>query len=248
MVGYAFGPAVGDRTADTWGLGNLVAGLLCVALILVPPVAHRWLRLGAIPAFWIAYVLTRPLGASFADWMSYRGLGLGAALTAGVWAPAFRRGLVFPGATPDEAPRPPPRPPPPLSRRRRGHHHHEHVHGHLDRPGRLRHAGRGPGDERPRRAAGPPGRRRGRRAVRGRLDRPAQRHALPVAGRQRPVLPRRDLRRGPCELRRADRRARGGRGRPAARPDPLRPPQRPSRDRRRACGCAPPAARGTRGD
>src|SRR2546423_10158590 len=103
MVGYAFGPAVGDRTADTWGLGNLVACRLCVALILVPPVAHRWLRLGAIPAFWIAYVLTRPLGASFADWMSYRGLGLGAALTAVIWALAFGMVVVFLVATRNDA-------------------------------------------------------------------------------------------------------------------------------------------------
>jgi uncharacterized membrane-anchored protein len=49
--------------------------------IAVPAVAHRRFGLGAIPAFWIAYVITRPLGASFADWMGVstarRGLGWG---------------------------------------------------------------------------------------------------------------------------------------------------------------------------
>ena len=38
-------------------------------LIAVPAVAHRWLGLNAIVAFWFAYILTRPLGASFADWL-----------------------------------------------------------------------------------------------------------------------------------------------------------------------------------
>jgi uncharacterized membrane-anchored protein len=51
----------------------------------VPAVAHRWAGLNAILAFWAAYVLTRPLGASFADWMvvppSNGGLGLGTLLT-----------------------------------------------------------------------------------------------------------------------------------------------------------------------
>ena len=44
--------------------------------------SHYWLRLNAVLAFWLAYILTRPLGASIGDWMSqnnpkYGGLGLG---------------------------------------------------------------------------------------------------------------------------------------------------------------------------
>jgi uncharacterized membrane-anchored protein len=64
---FALGTAVGDLTAATLGLGFLDSGLLFGALILVPLLA--W-RLGASPVlcFWAAYVLTRPLGASFADW------------------------------------------------------------------------------------------------------------------------------------------------------------------------------------
>jgi uncharacterized membrane-anchored protein len=47
----------------------------------VPLVAHPWLRVNAIAAFWFAYVVTRPLGASFADWFAVpkkaSGLGWG---------------------------------------------------------------------------------------------------------------------------------------------------------------------------
>jgi uncharacterized membrane-anchored protein len=94
---FALGTALGDLTAGTWGLGTLVSGLLFAVLIALPALARRWLGLGSVAAFWIAYVITRPLGASFADWMSYAGhghsrhggLGLSAPLTAGIWALAM---------------------------------------------------------------------------------------------------------------------------------------------------------------
>jgi uncharacterized membrane-anchored protein len=38
-------------------------------VIAVPAVAHRWFGMNAIVAFWFAYILTRPLGASYADWL-----------------------------------------------------------------------------------------------------------------------------------------------------------------------------------
>jgi uncharacterized membrane-anchored protein len=38
-------------------------------LIAIPAIGWRWLRLDPIVAFWFAYIVTRPLGASFADWM-----------------------------------------------------------------------------------------------------------------------------------------------------------------------------------
>ncbi|WP_083977293.1 COG4705 family protein [Kitasatospora azatica] len=69
MTTFALGTAVGDLTASTVGLGYLSSGFLFAALIAVPALAYRWLRLGPILAFWWAYVLTRPLGASFADWV-----------------------------------------------------------------------------------------------------------------------------------------------------------------------------------
>ncbi|WP_199796721.1 COG4705 family protein [Pseudonocardia dioxanivorans] len=67
---FALGTAAGDLTATGFGLGYLASGVLFAVAFAVPVVAHRWRGLGAVPAFWVAYVLTRPLGASFADWIA----------------------------------------------------------------------------------------------------------------------------------------------------------------------------------
>jgi uncharacterized membrane-anchored protein len=81
MATFALGTAAGDLTATTVGLGYFTSGLLFAALIAVPAVG--WWRLGMNPilAFWFAYVVTRPLGASFADWLAVSphrgGLGIG---------------------------------------------------------------------------------------------------------------------------------------------------------------------------
>jgi len=78
---FALGTAVGDLTAITWHLGFFSAGLLFAGLIAIPAVAYAAFKLNAILTFWVAYVLTRPLGATFADWIgrprSLSGLGLG---------------------------------------------------------------------------------------------------------------------------------------------------------------------------
>jgi uncharacterized membrane-anchored protein len=66
---FALGTAAGDMTATTLHLGYFVSGVLFTVLIAVPAVAHRWFGLNAIVAFWFAYIVTRPLGASFADWL-----------------------------------------------------------------------------------------------------------------------------------------------------------------------------------
>jgi uncharacterized membrane-anchored protein len=75
------GTAVGDLTAVTLGLGYLASGLLFAAVIAVPALGYWRLGWNPILCFWIAYVVTRPLGASFADWMgkpqSAGGLGWG---------------------------------------------------------------------------------------------------------------------------------------------------------------------------
>jgi uncharacterized membrane-anchored protein len=82
LATFALGTACGDMTATTLHIGYLGSGFMFLGLILIPFVAHRYFGLNEVLAFWIAYVLTRPLGASFADWMaveSHRGgLGLGA--------------------------------------------------------------------------------------------------------------------------------------------------------------------------
>jgi uncharacterized membrane-anchored protein len=68
LATFAMGTALGDLAAYTAHLGFLSAGAVFAALFLLPAVAWRVLGLNAVVAFWWAYVMTRPLGASFADW------------------------------------------------------------------------------------------------------------------------------------------------------------------------------------
>jgi uncharacterized membrane-anchored protein len=66
-VAFALGTAVGDLTATTWHLGYLGSGFLFAGLISLPLLVFALARRHTVLLFWIAYVLTRPLGASFAD-------------------------------------------------------------------------------------------------------------------------------------------------------------------------------------
>jgi uncharacterized membrane-anchored protein len=70
LATFALGTAVGDMTATTFHWGYLRSGVIFAALFVLPGLAYRVHLLGSVGAFWIAYVLTRPLGASFADYMS----------------------------------------------------------------------------------------------------------------------------------------------------------------------------------
>jgi uncharacterized membrane-anchored protein len=79
---FALGTAAGDLTAERLAVGYWQSALIFGAMIAVVYVAHVRFALNAILAFWIAYILTRPLGASIGDEMSqnshkYGGLGLG---------------------------------------------------------------------------------------------------------------------------------------------------------------------------
>ncbi len=78
---FALGTAAGDYIAETSGLGYWKSILLFGGAIAVVTVAHLRFGLNAILAFWVAYVLTRPLGASIGDYLSQPkadgGLGLG---------------------------------------------------------------------------------------------------------------------------------------------------------------------------
>ena len=67
---FALGTALGDFTANSLGMGYLASGIFFFVVILIPWVAWRQFGLGSIAAFWMAYVVTRPLGASFSDWIS----------------------------------------------------------------------------------------------------------------------------------------------------------------------------------
>ena len=66
---FAMGTAVGDLTAVTLHLGYAGSAVLFAGLILVPAAGYRWGGWNPVLSFWLAYVLTRPLGASVADWL-----------------------------------------------------------------------------------------------------------------------------------------------------------------------------------
>jgi uncharacterized membrane-anchored protein len=63
---FAMGTALGDLFATTFHLGYLASAFIFAALISVPLVAWR-LGVNPVLTFWVAYILTRPIGASFAD-------------------------------------------------------------------------------------------------------------------------------------------------------------------------------------
>jgi uncharacterized membrane-anchored protein len=81
MTTFALGTAAGDLTAIYFQLGYLASGVLFAVVIAIPALAWRFAGMNPIVAFWFAYIVTRPLGASFADWfgkpVSLRGLGYG---------------------------------------------------------------------------------------------------------------------------------------------------------------------------
>jgi uncharacterized membrane-anchored protein len=81
MATFALGTAAGDMTAVTIHLGYLASGVMFAALFAIPALAYRFIGLNPVFSFWFAYVITRPLGASFADWMGVSrargGLALG---------------------------------------------------------------------------------------------------------------------------------------------------------------------------
>jgi uncharacterized membrane-anchored protein len=70
FVTFALGTALGDFTASELNLGYLTSGIAFGVIILIPAVAWRPFGLNSVVAFWMAYVVTRPLGASFADYVS----------------------------------------------------------------------------------------------------------------------------------------------------------------------------------
>jgi uncharacterized membrane-anchored protein len=81
LATFALGTAAGDLTATTLNLGFFGSVLLFAAIIAIPAIGWWRLSFNPIVAFWLAYIVTRPLGASFADWFSkppsITGLGFG---------------------------------------------------------------------------------------------------------------------------------------------------------------------------
>jgi len=89
---FALGTALGDYKASSLGMGYLASGIFFFAVILLPALAWWRFGLNSIAAFWMAYVVTRPLGASFSDYVSkpsnITGLGFGNGQTSVVLAVA----------------------------------------------------------------------------------------------------------------------------------------------------------------
>lgn len=90
---FALGTAAGDLVAEKFALGYLATGVLFGMIILSLSIGYFFLGLDPILGFWLVYILTRPLGASFGDLMSqptqYGGLGLGTIMTSAIFLAAI---------------------------------------------------------------------------------------------------------------------------------------------------------------
>ncbi|MFF4764040.1 hypothetical protein [Streptomyces sp. NPDC001292] len=86
---FALGTAAGDLVSERMSLGYWLSALLFALAIAAVAVAHFALGLNAVWSFWIAYILTRPLGASIGDYLSQPsadgGLGLGTVVTSALF-------------------------------------------------------------------------------------------------------------------------------------------------------------------
>jgi uncharacterized membrane-anchored protein len=78
---FALGTALGDLTAVDFHLGYFLSAVVFAVVIAIPAIGYATRTFNAVFAFWFAYVVTRPLGASVADWLgkptSVGGLGIG---------------------------------------------------------------------------------------------------------------------------------------------------------------------------
>ena len=90
---FALGTAVGDLYSETLGLGYLRTGIIVAAIILSVFVIWKSFKIDSVLSFWVAYVFTRPLGASLGDYLSQPnengGLGLGTTVTSFIFLAAI---------------------------------------------------------------------------------------------------------------------------------------------------------------
>ena len=90
---FALGTAAGDMVAEKFGLGYLSTGVLFGMIIASLTFGYFFLGLNPILGFWLAYILTRPLGASFGDLLSqptkFGGMGLGTIITSAIFLGAI---------------------------------------------------------------------------------------------------------------------------------------------------------------
>ncbi len=96
---FALGTAAGDLLAETINLGYLLSAIIFGVLIASVAISHFVFKVNAILAFWIAYILTRPLGASIGDYLSQDfsngGLGLGTVITSMIFLATILATVIY---------------------------------------------------------------------------------------------------------------------------------------------------------
>ncbi|WP_152395941.1 COG4705 family protein [Paenibacillus guangzhouensis] len=96
---FALGTAVGDLFSEQLGLGYLLTGITVIMIITCVFLARKFMKLDGILTFWIAYILTRPLGASLGDYLSQPinngALGLGTTITSIIFLIAILAIIIF---------------------------------------------------------------------------------------------------------------------------------------------------------
>ena len=107
---FALGTAAGDLMAERLALGYLTSLFIFAGAIAVVAIAHyamkailgaehKHMSTNAVLAFWLAYILTRPLGASIGDYLSQAqtdgGLGLGTTVTSGIFLGAILLTVIY---------------------------------------------------------------------------------------------------------------------------------------------------------
>ncbi len=96
---FALGTAAGDLLAEKLALGYLLSAFIFALAIALVYVAYKIFKLNPVLAFWIAYILTRPLGASIGDYLASPiddgGLALGTALTSGIFLLAILATVIY---------------------------------------------------------------------------------------------------------------------------------------------------------
>jgi uncharacterized membrane-anchored protein len=100
---FALGTAAGDLVAEQFGIGYLGTGILFGMIIVSYAIGYFFLGLDAILGFWLAYIFTRPLGASFGDLLSqpheYGGMGLGTIITSAIFLAAIAAIVLYMSVT-----------------------------------------------------------------------------------------------------------------------------------------------------
>ena len=96
---FALGTASGDLLAESLKLGYLLSAGIFAGSILIVWIANKYFKLNPVLTFWIAYILTRPLGASIGDYLSQShddgGLGLGTVVTSAIFLTAILATVIY---------------------------------------------------------------------------------------------------------------------------------------------------------